>query len=517
MAQVINTNTLSLNSQRQLNKSQMGLATTMERLSSGLRINSAKDDAAGLAISEGMSSQIRGLNQANRNANDGISMAQTAEGALGASGDILQRIRELAVQSANASNTASDRKALNAEVAQLASELDRIATTTEFNGQKLLNGTNSTSTFQVGANANQTISVNTANFRSSAYGNYRIGASVATTTGGTGTLTLGSTAGSNISQGSLTLGSSRIAAAGTLTVNGADGLATVAYSASDSAKTVASAVNAQTTATGVTATARTEVGLSGFVASTNYTFKLASDNNTAQPQSITFTTGAPPINADGLASAVKAFNDVSSKTGVTAQIDTAGTGLILTNANGEDIKLLNDSVTGNDLNVTDILGGNTVVATAANAVGVFGTADVVITGELTFDSSKTFNIVDSAAGAAGFLATATGDSSQLQQVALLDVSSVSSATRSISIIDSAIAAVNTQRATFGAAQSRFETTIGNNQTTSENLSAARSRIRDADFASETANLSRNQVLQQAGTAMLAQANASGQGVLSLLR
>ncbi|MDH5601606.1 MAG: flagellin, partial [Gammaproteobacteria bacterium] len=174
MPQVINTNIMSLNSQRNLNTSQSALQTSLQRLSSGLRINSAKDDAAGLAISERFTSQIRGLDQAVRNANDGISLAQTAEGALAESGNILQRIRELAVQSANATNSASDRQALQSEVSQLVSELDRIASSTEFNGQKLLDGTFGTAIFQVGANANQTIQATTANFRANNFGNYRV-------------------------------------------------------------------------------------------------------------------------------------------------------------------------------------------------------------------------------------------------------------------------------------------------------------------------------------------------------
>lgn len=533
MAQVISTNVMSLNSQRQLNMSQKSLATTMERLSSGMRINSAKDDAAGLAITERMGAQMRGLSQANRNANDGISMAQTAEGALGQASDMLQRMRELSAQAANASYSASDRKALSDEVGQLASELDRLAQTTQFNGKNLLDGNNSTTTFQVGANAGQTISVNTNNFRTAAYGNYRIGASVASSVSAEGTLVLGSQAGSNLSQAGATLGASRISAAGTLTLNGngSSGSAVVNYAVGDSAKTVAARVNAQTTATGISAAARTEVGLSGFASDTNYSFLVSSDNQADQPQVISFTTGAPPINADGLAAAVSAFNDTSSKTGVTAKLDAAGTGLILTNAAGNDIHLLNDSATGNDVNITDAFGGGTssVAVTAQNGAGAaqiaagtpsaaFGANDAVITGELTLDSSENFIVLDSNGGVNGFLKTAgAGDTAQLQGVASVNVSSASSATRAITIIDSAIAAINTQRSTFGALQSRLEITISNNTTTSENLSAARSRIRDTDFAAETASLSRAQVLQQAGTAMLAQANASGQGVLSLLR
>ena len=193
MASTINTNVQSLTAQRNLANSQSAMGTSMARLSSGLRINSAKDDAAGLAISERFTAQIRGVNQAARNANDGISLAQVAEGALGSASSILQRIRELAVQSANATNSASDRAALNAEVSQLTAELNRIAQTTQFNGQNILDGSFTSATFQVGANANQTIIATTANFTTTKYGNNRIGSAVATSTGGPGDLVLGTT------------------------------------------------------------------------------------------------------------------------------------------------------------------------------------------------------------------------------------------------------------------------------------------------------------------------------------
>src|SRR5438067_654780 len=199
MSSVINTNTASLNAQRNLSASQSSLNTSIQRLSSGLRINSAKDDAAGLAISDRMSSQIRGMNQATRNANDGVSMAQTAEGALASSGDILQRVRELAVQSSNASNTSSDRQALQTEVTQLTSELNRVATTTSFNGQNLLDGTMGTANFQVGANAGQLISMTGANFTTSNYGNNNmtVSAKQASTTDANvgGTLTIAGASG----------------------------------------------------------------------------------------------------------------------------------------------------------------------------------------------------------------------------------------------------------------------------------------------------------------------------------
>ena len=519
MAATINTNVASLTAQRNLGMSQASLNTSIQRLSSGLRINSAKDDAAGLAISERFTSQIRGLNQAVRNANDGISLAQTAEGALASSGNILQRVRELAVQSANATNSASDRQALNAEVNQLTSELDRIAKTTDFNGRKLLDGSFTSAAFQVGANANQTITATSSNFSTSAYGNYRIGGKAAATTGGAGDLTLGSTAGAVVAQGAV--GASAITG-GTLDVNGAYGNETITYAAGASAKDVAALVNAQTEKTGVSATARTEIGLSGLAAGNSYTLKLASDNSDTNAVTISFTVGAQ-LNNDGLSDAAKAFNDAAAKTGVTARVNDTGTGLVLTNAAGNDIKIVNDSAAANTISVTNadgtaLAGGAGAGIAGAVGAGAFGTDDLVATGQITMDSSKSFSAVDSAGGASGgFLLAATSTASQIQTVQNMDVSTVDGANRTLAIVDAALSAISGQRASYGALQARFETTVNNLQTTSENTSAARGRILDADFAAETANLSRAQILQQAGTAMVAQANQIPQGVLSLLK
>ena len=234
MALSVNTNLASLNTQRTLSISSGKLGTAMERLSSGLRVNSAKDDAAGLAIAERMNAQVRGMNAAVRNANDGISMAQTSEGSLGKVADALQRMRELAVQSANATNSAGDRQALQAEVGQLVSELDRISQTTEFNGSKLLNGTFGTQQFQVGANANQTITAATANLRTAVYGNNQIKAA--------GADAVAAAWGSNATT------------AGSLTVNGGLGSATVTVAVNSTAKANSDLINAQTAKTGVTAT-----------------------------------------------------------------------------------------------------------------------------------------------------------------------------------------------------------------------------------------------------------------------
>lgn len=527
MTATINTNVNSLTAQRNLTNSQMGLSTAIQRLSSGLRINSAKDDAAGLSISERFTSQIRGLNQASRNANDGISLSQTAEGALGASNTILQRIRELAVQSANATNSASDRAALNQEVSQLGAELNRIAQTTQFNGQNLLDGSFTSADFQVGANANQTINATTANFTTSKYGNNRQGSVVAGSVtanlnkgdlnvGGSATLTTSSavaSAAASMVKGSTT---SSIVADTAFKIDGSLGSATLSVAQGDSAKTVAATVNAKTGTTGVSATARTEVDLSTFVASSSYSLEIVSNNTTAV--TVSFTSGAAN-NADGLASAINAINEKSSQTGVTAKLNDAGSGISLTNASGEDIMVRNKSAAASTFNVD--VNGTTMLTGVVGDTGTIAAASIAyITGSLTMDSDKSFAL-SATAGSTNAAKTsyvlATTGASQLQSADTLDVGTVESATRTLSTVDAAISVVSGQRAKFGALQSRFETAISSLATTSENLSASRSRVQDADFATETANLSRAQILQQAGTAMVAQANQLPQGVLALLR
>ena len=492
MAAIINSNINSLTAQRNLSQSQASLATSMQRLSSGLRINSAKDDAAGLSIAERMTSQIRGSTQAARNANDGISLAQVAEGALGSASNSLQRIRELAVQSANATNSASDRSALNAEVSQLTSELDRIAQSTQFNGQNILDGSFTSAAFQVGANANQTITVTTTNFSTTKYGNFRVGATVAPTTGGIGDLVPGSVSGS-VASSAIAGTAGRITASGSFTINGAAGSSLVSYAASGSAKATAAAVNAVAGTTGVTASARTQIDLTA-LGTGNFSFAVQSDNATAT--TIAFSTSGN--NADGLAAAISALNDKSSLTGVIAKLNSTSDGITLTNASGSNIVITNN--TGSS---TATVGG---VSTAAGA-------SATAVGQVMLDSDKSFGV--SGATATDFFATTA--SAQLQSVSNMDVSTVEAANRTLAMVDSAISSIAGQRAKYGALQSRFETTISNLQTNSENLSASRSRIQDADFAAETANLSRSQILQQAGTAMVAQANQLPQGVLALLK
>ena len=517
MASTINTNVASLTAQRNLSTSQASLNTSINRLSSGLRINTAKDDAAGLAISERFTSQIRGTNQAARNANDGISLSQVAEGALKASGDILQRVRELAVQLANATNSSSDRKALQQEVSQLVAELDRISQTTEFNGKKLLDGTFGTAQFQVGANANQTIVANTANMRATTYGNNQNAAS-----SGFGVQAQ--------APGALADPQPNGINAGQLDLNGSPTSGSITITPPETAASIANKVNGISDKTGVMATARTQVALvfgdpTGATppASGSFSLTLKSDN-APNTLNIAFSLEAS-TGSDRLAPAVAAVNEQSAKTGITASLSSDGKQLLLTNAAGNDISV--GSVTGiNNAETIDVYklaadgqayttaGAATLPFNAASGTQIdnAGSGNVVTSsGYLTLDSNQSFTVVADTSGAV------TAGASELQKVSDLDVTSFEKATQALKTVDSALAFVSGERAKLGAMQSRFETAINNLNITSENLSASRSRIMDADFAVETANLSRVQILQQAGTAMVAQANQIPQGVLSLLK
>lgn len=385
MPQIINTNIASLNAQRNLNATQADANVALQRLSSGLRINSAKDDAAGLAISERFQSQITGLNMAQRNANDGISLAQTTEGALDEITSNLQRIRELAVQSANGSNSPSDRQALNAEVQQRIAEINRISGQTSFNGLKILDGSLITQTFQVGANTGDTISVSGFDTRGS-----QIGSTINQTT--------------NILQ----------------LTDGTDSLETIFNE-------------------GRTATISFDItGVDG------------------NPTNVTVTDAA------SLQDVLGQINAQTPTTGVEVNMDRLNQELIFSSQFGEDFAVAIDP------------GGTTQTVTA----------------------------------------TATANTNSVNDT---DISTQDGADLAMISIDFAIDAINGIRAELGAVQNRFESTIANLSTTSENLSASNSRIRDADFAAESAELARTQVLQQAGLSVLAQANARPQQVLQLLQ
>ena len=481
MALTVNTNVASLNTQRNLSSSSNALSTSMQRLSTGSRINSAKDDAAGLQISNRLTSQINGLGVAVRNANDGISLAQTAEGALQQSTNILQRMRDLSLQAANGSNAGTERSALQQEVTQLQSELTRIADTTTFGGRKLLDGSFGSSNFQVGANANETISVALAGAGANAIGSYQI-------KGG------GSIFGTAVDDATGANGS----AIGDLTITGNGKTATATVAANASAKDFAAAVNSTTSTTGVSATARTEAILGGF--SVDDVTQLSFD----------VTVGSQTVSIAGATSLKDVSNQINSqagKSGLNAVLE--GDKLRLTNDKGENISIA--AVTGD---------GTTPALTIAGvaADGTEGTADdatdgAVVTGNVTVNSASGY-VMTAATALTEALSSGVGT---LASVGSIDISTASGAQDALAIIDGAIAKIDSQRADLGGVQNRFDNTIANLQSISENVSAARGRIQDTDFAAETANLSKNQILQQAGTAILAQAKQLPQAVLSLLQ
>ncbi len=708
MPSIINTNIASLNAQRNLSTSQSGLTTALQRLSSGLRINSAKDDAAGLAISQRMTSQINGLDQAARNANDGISLAQTAEGSLSAITDNLQRIRTLALQSANSTNSSSDRAALNAEVQSSLAEIGRVASTTQFNGLNLLDGTFANSQFQVGANANQTINVTIGGATTAQLGAYQYTNTASPVSGAalaSGDLTINgvnvgaSTTGSAddivnainsvTNQTSVTASatSSIVASnapvgkqsllSGDMVINGTNiGAVSGSYNLVTQGTNVANAINLKTATTGVTATVNSTTGALTLASSTGKTIAITSTNTAAGAsrtenatgielsastvsatgsltltatagnqattgftvgagmQDKTFTVGtganqktyqfvdsasvAGALGAGNIAIgfdsgvdsqatfsgkiktaveanntsvtvsgataaltftskalgtlAVKDYNVGAGTSGVTAGVDTAGTGIteggtiVVDGTTYTFANAATDSVTSattgtigmrqaaasniatnlaaavttaHGANTTDVtaVAASNVVTFASDLKGAAGNAQALATGSagavaaavvtatdgtytasttygtISLNSDKAYSIAGNNSANAG-LSTA---SATLSSISTIDISSVTGSNNAISLVDAAISQVNSTRANLGAVQNRFSSTISNLQSSSENISAARSRIQDTDFAAETASLTRGQILQQAGTAMLAQANSLPNGVLALLR
>jgi flagellin len=475
MPQTINTNISSLTAQRNSNRTQNELSTAIQRLSSGLRINSAKDDAAGLAISDRMTSQIRGLNQAARNANDGISLAQVAEGALSSVSSNLQRMRELAVQSANATNSSSDRVALQQEVAQLTAEIDRVSTQTQFNGLPLLDGSFTAQQFQVGANAGQTITITSiASSRASALGVYQ---------------------GFNLTSQSIGTASNTPTA---LTVNvggaGAITLGTVAVDAKAQAAAISSG------------------NIPGLVATANPTSVAAGVSTAAASAAgtATYTINGVAISIAGVnggaglssnrANAVAAINAQSAATGVVAT--DSGAGVSLSAADGRNIALAYSAGTFTGSAAADF--GLSATAITGGTLNMSYSAPGGVNGSVVFAQT-------------GGLNSSTAIASTGTAVNAINISDVSGANAALTSIDAALQSISSSRAALGAIQNRFSSTIESLQSTSENLSASRSRILDADFAAETAALSRAQVLQQAGTAMVAQANQLPQQVLQLLK
>ena len=488
MSLTINTNLASLNAQRNLDHSQASLTTSLQRLSSGLRINSAKDDSAGLSISERMGSQIRGLNQAARNANDAISLAQTTEGNLAEISNVLQRIREIAVQSANDTNTTADRTSLQNEVTSLTAEIDRIANAAQFNGSNLLDGSFTSKTFQVGANSGQSIAVAISGAKNSDLG----------LTGSATVSVAGSTAALSFTPTTTTISGIAI---GSLSD---DGVSYVGATKSGATSTlaIANAINAQTT-TGVSAKATTSVTSASISGHALATVAGEMSINGVDIGALAVAASA----ADRSAQLIVAINAKSGSTGVVATAASLTT-YTLTAADGRNIAISSTATATTD--------GHSTAANIATATGFAVSNAVAITnyGQLTLTAGKNIVVAGAAIGTASPIAVGTYVKSGSSTV---DVSSQILSSSAISQIDSAIDTINTQRATLGTVQSRFESVIANLKTSSENVSAARGRIRDTDFAAETANMTRNQVLQQAGVAMLAQANALPNIVLSLLK
>ncbi len=489
MAQTINTNVASLNAQRNLNRSQGLLSQSLQRLSTGLRINSAKDDAAGLAISERFTTQIRGLNQAVRNANDGISLAQTAESALGELTNNLQRIRELAVQSANATNSSSDRAALDQEVQQRIAEIDRIASQTAFNGQKVLDGTFGNAAFQIGANVGETITVSlNTGVRAAQIGQIaeKEGGAVTTNQLNAGGLTIKVGQGETISIGASVAGAA----------NG---------QTNSSAYSKAEAINSSNVA-GLTATAANSI-----------TEAAAFDDvtlGTGGGVSYQLTVNSQVVLAESADGAVITANDVAAAvnlntgtTGVTATVD-AATGIITF-----------DTLDGRDIDIVeaiDFVGATTSGSGTGVNANVEAVTAGVIKGTVTLSANETIQLGGAQEADIGF-ADSESITKSTQALSSVDVRTVDAANDALKRIDSALTSVSSLRSTFGAIQNRFESTISNLEAVSENLSASRSRIQDADFAAETAALTKAQILQQAGVAVLSQANAQPQLALSLLQ
>ncbi|KXS54349.1 MAG: flagellin [Marinobacter sp. T13-3] len=616
MPQVINTNIASLNAQRNLNASQGEANTALERLSSGLRINSAKDDAAGLAISERFQSQISGLNQAQRNANDGISLAQTAEGAMDEITNNLQRIRELSVQAANATNSISDRQALNQEVQQRIEEINRIASQTSFNGLKVLDGTFGTQTFQVGANTGETIGISGLDSRGSEIGSVmKLTDNMSGVAGGETRLDVSDfdftgsqiTVTSTIDGQSINLAKASYTDAEDLadainqeiTNNGnlpdvsaevsKDGSSVIFKNASDTAIpatiNIADDSGTQVTETGtdISSLADTDGATAANVDLSNLTnmdggvtgsVDIVGSGGTTETINFSLPSGTntPSDIASALNTALGNSTAGSISTDLSAALSTSGTDIEFTNGNAGttyDIQNLTitDSLSGNnsvgggvtelaateeltladkfaagdtfnfqvDINETsyefqDVGSLNDIVSqinAKSNETGVqanLSRSNDEIYFSSQFEEPFTVNIqadlnndgtFDSTTETVqGLSATVEDDSTSMNNI---DISTAEGADIAMIAVDYAIDTINSYRAELGAVQNRFESTIANLATTSENLSASNSRIRDADFAAESAELARTQVLQQAGLSVLAQANGRPQQVLQLLQ
>jgi flagellin len=503
----INTNTNALIAANNLNKSMDRFSVALERLTSGLRINSAKDDAAGLAIATRMEGQVRGSQAGERNAMDAISMSQVADGGIASLTDAVQRIRELAVQSANAINTSSDRAALQTEAAQLIAEIRQIAQTTQFNGQNLLDGTFSWAQFQVGANAGQTITTSVQNFQPTELGSYNFkGINAALSSMNPSGPAVTTVANSVLAQ--------------TLTLSTINGKQSLAVSTGETVRSVAERINALSAMTEVTAQTKTLAAIHIAGGSTgNISFTLGS----SQPGSTSAFISGQLTSSQDWTPIISAINIESASTGITAYQSTYSIGgtplLFLKNASGEDIQITDCTSTAGG--VTGFSGWDPLDDTVTGLVNTVtltsgGTDSSTVGGRLILDAPSQFNLASSIANA-GFVVLANSPNyASLNSLDSLDISTMNGATTALAITDAGSQQISKARANLEAIERRFEEAIGEIQQYRENLTAAESRIRDADYAVEVSEMARNQILQQAGTTILAQATNSQKDLMSVL-
>jgi flagellin len=473
------TNSASLNAQRNLSKSGQGLATSMQRLSSGMRINSAKDDAAGMQISNRLTSQINGLVVAQRNANDGISMAQTAEGAMQETTNILQRMRELSLQSANGSNSSEDRAALQKEIGALQQEITRIAETTTFGATNLLDGSFGTKSFQIGANANEIINVSTINTSADALGLHQVK--------GASTMLLGAGDSAPMAVGfAVVIGD-------TMAINGKS----ITYPPNVGGAIIADIIN--NAGSGVVAKAELDVTLSAMSAGDDGILNL-SKGGVAQNT----------YNLASYAGDIKRLAQDIQLDGYDAVVESGSLNIKAAGVDG--IEVVGSTIANATIKLKNNIGPDTNMVASADT-------DMSVLSVINLASKSTFAIsgtnVNQILG--GGLA-ATGGQSSPNPVEDIDISGITSegAQSAIEVIDAALSQIDNSRANLGAIQNRFSHTISNLANVQENVSSSRSRIQDTDFAKETAIMTKNQILQQAGTAILSQANQIPQAAISLL-
>jgi flagellin len=506
MSLILNTNIASLNAQNNLTSSRASLSQSLERLSSGLRINSAADDAAGLAISQQFTTQINGTNQAVRNANDAVSETQTAGGALNTIVNNLQSIRTLAVESANGSNSASDRQALDAQVQQQISEISQIAQQTSFNGLSVLNGSSGVTTYQVGANVGNTISINLTQGVGAAQIGQVASSSVKVGTAAlTGNLTLAVGTGAAV-----TVGASVAGALPGQTVGSAFAKAQAINAANISGLTASASTAVTETTAFSTIVAPTAGGAGTTTAATASTYNLSINGVSIFSGAGNVAVGSS-LSVNQVAAQINLFS--SQDGNVTASV--AAGKLTLTAADGSDISI-HQTVTAGAQSVGGTVGaaasGTGIDTSIAGASG----STTVNSGSLTLEANSNIAVAGTdAGGAIGQTAgsIALGTSTLANQ----NVLTVTGANATIQAVDSALQTVSGFQSQLGSIQNRFTAAVSNLQSTAQNLTQSRSTIQDADFAAETANLTQSQVLQQAGISILAQANQQPQLILKLLQ